>query len=125
MTDKQIIINGCDVCECQYLDLNPLDTQESYCLCSKDASMCLENRECYYKQYLRLKNKYLKRGETNTELNLLNKQLTSENTALKAMICENFEITPDVLHANIKLYRKEQQVKTKQRILKHIQRSKQ
>lgn len=60
-----------------------------------------------------------KRGK-NDELNLQNLALLSENAALKALLCEKYEINTNVLSANIKLYRKEQQIKAKQAIIKQI-----
>lgn len=72
------------------------------------------------KKYKLLKQKSLIQGQKNKELNLQNKALISENITLKAMMCENYEISQDVLALNVKLYRREQQVKTKQCIIKHI-----
>lgn len=72
------------------------------------------------KKYERLKQKSLIQGQKNKELNLQNRTLISENTTLKAMMCENYEISQDVLALNVKLYRREQQIKTKQCIIKNI-----
>ncbi len=74
------------------------------------------------KKYENLKRECRKKGKRNDELNLQNQALLSENAALKALLCEKYEINTNVLSANIKLYRKEQQIKAKQAIIKQIKR---
>jgi hypothetical protein len=76
-------------------------------------------------KYEHLKFNYKRRGEINAELNIKNQYLIAENNDLKAMMCEKFEITPDILALNIKLYNRERQVKTKQCIIKHLKRGEQ
>lgn len=73
------------------------------------------------RRYDELSNDYIKRGLKNQELNMRLQELISENATMKAMLCEHYEITPTLLQANIKLYRREKQVKTKQNIIKHLQ----
>ncbi len=50
MTDKQIIIDGVDVSECEYVHLLP----DRYCgmnyACTCNLGNCRENPNCYYKQ---------------------------------------------------------------------------
>lgn len=58
-----------------------------------------------------LKRKYELQGQKNNDLFHKNQELVSENLILKELICEKYEIIPEVLYANIKLYRKEKQVK--------------
>ena len=84
----------------------------------------LEELASLTKKYELLKQKCLLQGKKNNELSLQNKALISENTTLKAMICENYEISQSVLALNIKLYRRERQVKTKQAIIKHLKEQK-
>ena len=72
------------------------------------------------RRYDQLSNDYVKRGLKNQELNMRLQELISENATMKAMLCEHYEITPTLLQANIKLYRREQQVKDKQCIIKHM-----
>lgn len=84
----------------------------------------LEELASLTKKYELLKQKCLLQGKKNNELSLQNKALISENTTLKAMICENYEISQNVLALNIKLYRRERQVKTKQAIIKHLKEQK-
>ena len=84
----------------------------------------LEELASLTKKYELLKQKCLLQGKKNNELSLQNKALISENITLKAMICENYEISQNVLALNIKLYRRERQVKTKQAIIKHLKEQK-
>lgn len=72
------------------------------------------------KRYELLKRKYLQKGMINKELHEKNNELQSENICLRAMICEKFEISQDILSLNIKLYRKEQQMKAKNAICRYF-----
>jgi predicted nuclease with TOPRIM domain len=63
------------------------------------------------KKYENLKYKYKQQGLKNNELFHKNQELTSENIVLQGIVCEKLEITPSVLAANIKLLRKEKQVR--------------
>ena len=72
------------------------------------------------KRYELLKRKYLHKGVINKELHKKNNELQSENICLRAMICEKFEISQDILSLNIKLYRKEQQMKAKNAICRYF-----
>ena len=64
-----------------------------------------------HKDYEKLKQKYLKQGKKNNELHQLNQALVSENTILKQFVCEKFEIKPDVLGANIKMYQQQKKAR--------------
>lgn len=85
----------------------------------------IEQLTTLQKKYEHLKIDYKRRGEINAELNIKNQYLVAENNNLKSMMCENYEITPDILALNIKLYNRERQVKTKQYIIKHLKRGEQ
>lgn len=85
----------------------------------------IEQLTTLQKKYEYLKIDYKRRGEINAELNIKNQYLVAENNNLKSMMCENYEITPDILALNIKLYNRERQVKTKQYIIKHLKRGEQ
>lgn len=73
-----------------------------------------------HKKYEDLKYKYKKQGERNNELFHINQDLVSENLILQELVCEKFDITPDVLTANIKLLRKEKQVRSTNIRIKEI-----
>jgi len=63
------------------------------------------------KDYENLKHKYEIQGKKNNELHHLNQSLVSENTILKEMVCEKLDILPNVLEANIKMYRQEKRTR--------------
>ena len=89
MTDKQIIINGCDVSGCDFLAQK--DDYCSYsgvtyaykgqCMCS-DEEMCKEHPKCFYKKVL----KQLKRKEQECE------ELRTERKNLKWDLENNIQV---------------------------------
>lgn len=71
----------------------------------------LEEYMALKKKYDNLKYKFKKQGEKNDELTKQNQQLVSENIILQGIVCEKYEITTNVLYANIKLLRQEKRAK--------------
>lgn len=63
------------------------------------------------KDYEKLKRKCELQGKKNNELFHKNQELVSENTVLKEIVCEKFDIVPDVLYANIKLLRQQKKAR--------------
>ena len=52
MTDKQIIIDGCDVSECPNFTFNKIEPNDSICI-SEQSAMCINNKDCLYKKWKR------------------------------------------------------------------------
>lgn len=52
MTDKQIIIDGCDVSGCPNFTFNEIEPNESICI-SEQSAMCINNKDCLYKKWKR------------------------------------------------------------------------
>lgn len=63
------------------------------------------------KDYEKLKRKCMQQGKKNNELHQLNQALVSENTILKELVCEKYEIKPDVLSANIKMFQQQKKAR--------------
>lgn len=75
----------------------------------------------YYQKRVELLEQALKKSSaTNIELNQKNGELFSENNTMQKMLCEKYEIIPEVLKLNIKLYNREAQVRSKQMVIKSL-----
>ena len=106
MTDKQIIIDGCDVSGCEFLDNVEYD---KLCLMISHRNECQVNcsnkPNCYYKQLKRKEQECEEiRNKLNSNIERMNEQnekLHNENKELKSYIKEDL-----VPHTKTKLFKK-------------------
>lgn len=96
--ENEVIINGCNVAECEFFQSEYLEDDSVFCeFCTIWYNACLNNPDCYFKQLQRLKDKSEKIDHRFKETKKANKQykidiknLQDENTQLKEWL-ENKE----------------------------------